>query len=133
LFNLDLQKDALVAQNFQNLDFAVSFRRYPRGGIKESQFQELSLLLSLVVLSFSSDDLFSRESWFNGLRLNNLQKLALEVSFFSMWWHIWKYRNAVLFSLKKSLKGLIFDNIVSQTWLWVKNRCRKFNVNWVRG
>ncbi|GJY76525.1 hypothetical protein Tco_0481641 [Tanacetum coccineum] len=43
LFNLDLQKDALVAQNFQNLDFAVSFRRYPRGGIEESQFQELSL------------------------------------------------------------------------------------------
>ncbi|GJT25528.1 hypothetical protein Tco_0895465 [Tanacetum coccineum] len=38
LFNLDLQKDASVAQKFQNPDFAVSFRRRPRGGIEESQF-----------------------------------------------------------------------------------------------
>ncbi|GJX76049.1 hypothetical protein Tco_0322860 [Tanacetum coccineum] len=36
LFNLDLQKDALVAQKFQNPDFVVSFRRRPRGGIEES-------------------------------------------------------------------------------------------------
>ncbi|GJW59143.1 RNA-directed DNA polymerase, eukaryota, reverse transcriptase zinc-binding domain protein [Tanacetum coccineum] len=35
-------------------------------------------------------DPFSWESWFNGLRLDNLRKLALEASFFSMWWHIWK-------------------------------------------
>ncbi|GJZ18940.1 RNA-directed DNA polymerase, eukaryota [Tanacetum coccineum] len=59
LFNLDLQKDAYVAQKFQNPDFAVSFQRHPRGGIEESQFQELSLLLSLVVLSSSND----RWSW----------------------------------------------------------------------
>ncbi|GKA51445.1 RNA-directed DNA polymerase, eukaryota, reverse transcriptase zinc-binding domain protein, partial [Tanacetum coccineum] len=57
LFNLDLQKD--VAQKFQNPDFAVSFRRRPRGGIEVSQFQELSLLLSSVVISSSSD----RWSW----------------------------------------------------------------------
>nr|GEW66133.1 RNA-directed DNA polymerase, eukaryota [Tanacetum cinerariifolium] len=37
----------------------VSFRRRPRGGIEESQFQELSLLLYSVVLSSSSD----RWSW----------------------------------------------------------------------
>nr|GEZ69150.1 reverse transcriptase domain-containing protein [Tanacetum cinerariifolium] len=41
MFNLDLQKDASVAQKFQNLDFAKSFQRRPRGGIEESQFQEL--------------------------------------------------------------------------------------------
>ncbi|GKC18295.1 putative reverse transcriptase domain-containing protein, partial [Tanacetum coccineum] len=40
---------------FQNPDFAVSLRRRPRGGIEESQFQELSLLLSSIVLSSSSD------------------------------------------------------------------------------
>ncbi|GJU58940.1 hypothetical protein Tco_1236706 [Tanacetum coccineum] len=55
LFNLDLLKDAPVAQKFQNSDFAVSFRRLPRGGIEESQFQELSSLLSSVVLSSFSD------------------------------------------------------------------------------
>nr|GEW18094.1 reverse transcriptase domain-containing protein [Tanacetum cinerariifolium] len=33
-------------------------------------------------------DPFFWESWFNGLRLNNLQKLAFKVLFVSMWWHI---------------------------------------------
>nr|GEV30821.1 RNA-directed DNA polymerase, eukaryota [Tanacetum cinerariifolium] len=69
------------------------------------------------------------EDWFNGLRLNTMQRLALEASFFSLWWHIWSYRNALLFSVKKPIKGLIFDNIVSQTWEWVNNRCKKVNVN----
>nr|GEX39192.1 RNA-directed DNA polymerase, eukaryota, reverse transcriptase zinc-binding domain protein [Tanacetum cinerariifolium] len=31
-------------------------------------------------------DPFSWESWFNGLWLNSLQKLALEAAFFIMWW-----------------------------------------------
>nr|GEV38149.1 RNA-directed DNA polymerase, eukaryota, reverse transcriptase zinc-binding domain protein [Tanacetum cinerariifolium] len=242
-----------VAQKFQNPDFADSFRRNLRGGIEESQLEELSLslslslslLLSLVVLSSFNDrwswtlnghgdfsvksareeiykhllitsssstrwskflskklnifswrkfldklptrinlsnkgfdvpcvlcpncgneveshnhlffgcsmaldlfrllgrwwnidiinliDPFSWESWFSGLRLNNLQKLALEASFVFMWWHIWKYRNTVLFFLKKPKKRLICDNIVSQTLIWVNNRCRKFNVNELRG
>ncbi|PWA81042.1 ribonuclease H protein [Artemisia annua] len=162
LFNLELQKDVSVAQKSQNPDFVVSFQRRPIGCIEESQFQELSLLLSSVVLSSSSDcwswtlnchgdfsvksareeidkhllitsssstgwskllriklnvfawrmfldklttriNLSNRgldESWFNGLWLNSLQKLALEASFFSMWWRIWKYRIAVLFSLR---------------------------------
>ncbi|GJX63390.1 hypothetical protein Tco_0296290 [Tanacetum coccineum] len=159
----------------------VDHLRRPRDGIEESQFQELSSLLSLVFLSSSRDcwswtlnghgdfsvlsakefptrinlsnrgldvpcvlcpncrnavesrnhlffgcsmaldlfrllgrwwnidiinliDPFSWESWFNGLWLNSLQKLALEASFFSTWWLMWKYRNAVVFSLKKPLK-----------------------------
>ncbi|GJR90742.1 RNA-directed DNA polymerase, eukaryota, reverse transcriptase zinc-binding domain protein [Tanacetum coccineum] len=73
----------------------------------------------------------SWETWFNNLKFNKLQKLALEASFFSMWWHIWIYRNTILFSSKKPLKSLIFDSIVSHTWLWVSSRCKKLNVNWV--
>ncbi|GJR50025.1 hypothetical protein Tco_1400546 [Tanacetum coccineum] len=37
------KSDASVAQKFQNPDFAVSFRRPPKGGSEESQFQELPL------------------------------------------------------------------------------------------
>ncbi|GJY78909.1 RNA-directed DNA polymerase, eukaryota, reverse transcriptase zinc-binding domain protein [Tanacetum coccineum] len=48
-------KRMLQFAKFQNSDFAVSFRRRPRGGIEESQFQELSILLSSVVLSSSSN------------------------------------------------------------------------------
>ena len=36
-----------------------------------------------------------------------------------------------LFSVKKAKKGFIYDSIVSQTWLWVNNRRKKGNVNWV--
>ncbi|PWA79977.1 RNA-directed DNA polymerase, eukaryota, Reverse transcriptase zinc-binding domain protein [Artemisia annua] len=48
-------KDVWVAQKSQNPDFVISFQRRPIGCIEESQFQELSLLLSSVVLSSSSD------------------------------------------------------------------------------
>ncbi|GJZ73752.1 RNA-directed DNA polymerase, eukaryota, reverse transcriptase zinc-binding domain protein, partial [Tanacetum coccineum] len=40
----------------------------------------------------------------SGLRLKKLQKLVLEASFSSLWWHIWVFRNAYLFSDKKSFK-----------------------------
>nr|GEV01653.1 RNA-directed DNA polymerase, eukaryota, reverse transcriptase zinc-binding domain protein [Tanacetum cinerariifolium] len=49
-------------------------------------------------------DPISWETWFNSIRLNSLQRLGLEASFSSLWWHIWKYRNVVLFSLKKPKK-----------------------------
>ena len=58
-FNLELQKDASVAHKMLNLDLVISFRRRSRAGIEESQFLELSQLLSLVVLSSAND----RLSW----------------------------------------------------------------------
>ncbi|GJT52416.1 RNA-directed DNA polymerase, eukaryota, reverse transcriptase zinc-binding domain protein [Tanacetum coccineum] len=71
------------------------------------------------------------EAWFNGVIFSSLQKQVFEACFFSMWWHIWTFRNSSLFSSKKLLKGMIFYNIVSHTSFWVNNRCRKFNINWV--
>ena len=70
----------------------------------------------------------SWELWFNGLNLSSPQKRILEATFISMWWHIWKFRNSSLFSLKKPRKDMIFDDIVSHTFFWVNNRCRDFNV-----
>ncbi|PWA68585.1 hypothetical protein CTI12_AA307980 [Artemisia annua] len=40
-------------------------------------------------------DLVSWESWFKGLRLTSLHKLVLEATFFSLWWHVWKFRMIV--------------------------------------
>nr|GEU50733.1 RNA-directed DNA polymerase, eukaryota, reverse transcriptase zinc-binding domain protein [Tanacetum cinerariifolium] len=70
-------------------------------------------------------------SWFANVRLNSLQKSILEASFSSLWRHIWIFRNAFLFSDKKPLKSMLFDNFVSHTYVWVKNRCRFLNCNWV--
>ncbi|GJY05326.1 hypothetical protein Tco_0371266 [Tanacetum coccineum] len=51
-YNLELQKDAFVAfKLYNNSDIASTFRRLPRAGIELSQFNELSQLISSVVLS----------------------------------------------------------------------------------
>ncbi|GJT53252.1 retrovirus-related pol polyprotein from transposon TNT 1-94 [Tanacetum coccineum] len=71
------------------------------------------------------------EVWFDGWCLNSLQRSVLEATFFSLWWHIWNFRNAVLFSSENPKKSLIFDNVVSQSWLWVNYRSRKANVFWL--
>nr|GEU38281.1 RNA-directed DNA polymerase, eukaryota, reverse transcriptase zinc-binding domain protein [Tanacetum cinerariifolium] len=56
----------------------------------------------------------------------NIHVPNLGDSFVSMWWHIWKFRNASLFSLKKPRKAMIFDDIVSHTFYWVNSRCSNF-------
>ncbi|GKD47745.1 hypothetical protein Tco_1276721, partial [Tanacetum coccineum] len=54
-FNLNLQKDASIAFKLQSPDLTCSFRRQPRSCIEETQFLELSQLLSLVTLSPAND------------------------------------------------------------------------------
>ncbi|GJU39695.1 RNA-directed DNA polymerase, eukaryota [Tanacetum coccineum] len=64
LFQLETQKDILVANKLQCPDLAVSFRRSPRSGIEDHQFSELSHSTSSVILSLSCD----RCSWsLNGM------------------------------------------------------------------
>nr|GEX22641.1 hypothetical protein [Tanacetum cinerariifolium] len=50
-FNLELQNDISVADKLRDSDLAISFRRSPRSGVEDSQFQELTSLMNAVVLS----------------------------------------------------------------------------------
>nr|GEW45229.1 RNA-directed DNA polymerase, eukaryota, reverse transcriptase zinc-binding domain protein [Tanacetum cinerariifolium] len=59
LYNLETNKIKTVACKFQTSDFSSSFRRRSRSGVEESQFLELSRLLSSVLLSSTCD----RWSW----------------------------------------------------------------------
>ncbi|GKB69895.1 putative reverse transcriptase domain-containing protein [Tanacetum coccineum] len=113
LFNLDLQKDASVAQKLKNPDVALLKRiNLSNRGLEvpcvlcpnyenavESHnhlFFGCSMALDLFRLLgrwWNIDinnliDPFFWELWFFGLQLNSLQKPPLEASFFSMWWHI---------------------------------------------
>ncbi|GJV17941.1 hypothetical protein Tco_1363264 [Tanacetum coccineum] len=54
-FKLDLQQHASIALMLQSSNFASSFRRRPRSGIKEAQFHELSNMLASVNLSSAKD------------------------------------------------------------------------------
>ncbi|GKB85503.1 putative ribonuclease H-like domain-containing protein [Tanacetum coccineum] len=57
-------------------------------------------------------------SWLVSLRLSSKHKLILEGVFYVMWWHLWSYRNKLLFDSKIPLKAMIFDDIVSGSFYW---------------
>nr|GEY74185.1 RNA-directed DNA polymerase, eukaryota, reverse transcriptase zinc-binding domain protein [Tanacetum cinerariifolium] len=50
----------------------------------------------------------------------NTNQLILEGVFYVMWWHIWSYRNKLLFDSKIPLKAMIFDEIVSRSFYWCR-------------
>nr|GEX76808.1 RNA-directed DNA polymerase, eukaryota [Tanacetum cinerariifolium] len=100
-------KTLSAAAKLQSTDISFSFRRCPKSGIEESQLDALWLW---TFIAFSAV----------GETFNFLPFMTSR-----------RGRNAFLFSERKPLKGLIFDNFVSQTFNWVSNRCRSFNCNWV--
>ncbi|GJT56130.1 RNA-directed DNA polymerase, eukaryota [Tanacetum coccineum] len=63
-------------------------------------------------------------SWLVSLRLSSKHKLILEGVFYVMWWHLWSYRNKLLFDSKIPLKAMIFDDIVSGSFYWCRYRCK---------
>ncbi|GKA62941.1 RNA-directed DNA polymerase, eukaryota, reverse transcriptase zinc-binding domain protein [Tanacetum coccineum] len=73
----------------------------------------------------------SYEDWLNwlvNLRLSS-NKQALECVFYVMWWHVWQYRNKYIFEAVSSPKAVIFEDIVSRSFYWCRNRC-KTSFNW---
>ncbi|GJZ33407.1 RNA-directed DNA polymerase, eukaryota, reverse transcriptase zinc-binding domain protein [Tanacetum coccineum] len=68
----------------------------------------------------------SYEDWLNwlvNLRLSSNYKQALEGVFYVMWWHVWQYRNKYIFEAVSSPKAMIFEDIVSRSFYWCRNRC----------
>ncbi|GJY31768.1 RNA-directed DNA polymerase, eukaryota [Tanacetum coccineum] len=63
-------------------------------------------------------------SWLVSLRLSSKHKLILKGVFYVMWWHLWSYRNKLLFDSKIPLKAMIFDDIVSGSFYWCRYRCK---------
>ncbi|GJS39436.1 RNA-directed DNA polymerase, eukaryota, reverse transcriptase zinc-binding domain protein [Tanacetum coccineum] len=63
-------------------------------------------------------------SWLLSLRLSSKLKNILEGVFYVSWWHIWSFRNKLLFESKKPLKATIFDEIVSRSYYWCRYRCK---------
>ncbi|GJZ90557.1 RNA-directed DNA polymerase, eukaryota [Tanacetum coccineum] len=64
-------------------------------------------------------------SWFKAIRLNSFLKSILEGVFYTAWWSIWFFRNQVLFSSQNPRKDVLFDDIVSRTFLWCHSRCNR--------
>lgn len=69
-------------------------------------------------------------SWFVVLRLQGLVKKYLETIFYLMWWHVWAFRNAPLFTTTKPRIADVFDKIVTQFFLWCNTRNVKDIIQW---
>nr|GEW91680.1 hypothetical protein [Tanacetum cinerariifolium] len=62
--------------------------------------------------------------WLTSLRLSAKLKLMLEGVIYSLWWHIWLFRNKTLFVSKPPSKATLFDDIVSSSFYWCSFRCK---------
>ncbi|GJV55335.1 RNA-directed DNA polymerase, eukaryota [Tanacetum coccineum] len=63
-------------------------------------------------------------AWLLSLRLQSKFKAILEGIFYVMWWHLWTFRNKLLFEATNPSKAIIFDDIVSRSFYWCKYRCK---------
>ncbi|GKC52468.1 RNA-directed DNA polymerase, eukaryota [Tanacetum coccineum] len=69
----------------------------------------------------------SYEEWLNwlvNLSLDSKHKQVLEGVFYVMWRHVWSYRNKNIFDAESSPRVTIFEDIVSWSFHWCRNRCK---------
>ena len=79
--------------------------------------------------TYSFPSLQGWKGWMDGVRLRKKLKEILEGVFFVTWWSIWKFRNQLLFGSVLPRKSLIYDDIVSSSYMWCSNRSDK-RVDW---
>ncbi|GJS20249.1 RNA-directed DNA polymerase, eukaryota [Tanacetum coccineum] len=63
--------------------------------------------------------------WFSDIRLTSKVKSLLEGVFMVAWWAIWGFRNRSIFETSPPNRSVIFDDIVSHSFLWCYNRCNR--------
>ncbi|GJZ17093.1 hypothetical protein Tco_0553216 [Tanacetum coccineum] len=54
--------------------------------------------------------------WFSAIRLSSKVKLMLEGVCYVAWWHIWAFRNHLIFDATPPRRSMIFDDIVSRSY-----------------
>ncbi|GKA15791.1 RNA-directed DNA polymerase, eukaryota [Tanacetum coccineum] len=69
-------------------------------------------------------------TWFSSIRLSSRIKLMLEGVFYVAWWHLWVYRNQLIFAETSPRRSVIFDDIVSRSYTWCVSRCNS-SFSWV--
>ncbi|GKD44317.1 RNA-directed DNA polymerase, eukaryota [Tanacetum coccineum] len=69
------------------------------------------------------------KTWFSSIRLAPNLKSIFEGVWITMWWHVWTYRNKILFDVSAPKKNLLFDSIVSTSFHWCNSR-RKASFGW---
>ncbi|GJX03799.1 RNA-directed DNA polymerase, eukaryota [Tanacetum coccineum] len=73
-------------------------------------------------------------SWLKSIRMEAKLKSILEGVFYISWWHVWNFRNQMIFMDIKPRRSVIFDDIMARSFTWCSSRCnRKFSwENWIQ-
>ena len=69
--------------------------------------------------------------WLDYSPVPSKARLFLEGVGGTVLWSIWNYRNRLLFSSSPPKKSVIWDSIVSQSFLWISSRNPKYKCSWV--
>nr|GEX16021.1 RNA-directed DNA polymerase, eukaryota [Tanacetum cinerariifolium] len=106
-----------------NCDLATedSHHLFPRGYLAKSIAQKLYRWWSIQWV-----DVLNFKDWyilFSSIRLPVKLKSILEGVFFTSWWHLWLFRNRLLFDTSPPRRSVLFEDIVSSSFLWSVNRC----------
>ena len=59
-------------------------------------------------------------TWFDTIRMTSKLKLMLEGVFFVAWWHIWVFRNRLIFDTMVPRRSEIHDEILSRSFFLVQ-------------
>ncbi|GKB32380.1 RNA-directed DNA polymerase, eukaryota, reverse transcriptase zinc-binding domain protein [Tanacetum coccineum] len=70
------------------------------------------------------------KTWLTSCRMASKLKQIFEGVWYSLWWHVWNYRNKLFFDAKTPLKLTIFDNVIFSSFHWCKARC-KASFDWI--
>ncbi|GJU47741.1 RNA-directed DNA polymerase, eukaryota, reverse transcriptase zinc-binding domain protein [Tanacetum coccineum] len=70
-------------------------------------------------------------SWLDSLYISNKAWLFLDGVGGTLMWSIWSFRNRLVFSNSPPKKSLLWDNIISYSYLWISSRNPKFKLSWV--
>ncbi|GKD17647.1 hypothetical protein Tco_1206805, partial [Tanacetum coccineum] len=77
------------------------------------------------------DNIFEWFDWIGTLQLSNKVKDYLEGVGGTLMWSIWSFRNRLIFFNTPPIKAVLWDFIVSQSYLWISSRNPKSKIGWV--
>nr|GEX00481.1 hypothetical protein [Tanacetum cinerariifolium] len=72
--------------------------------------------------------------WVSSIRLPLKQKQIFEGMCYILWWFIWNWRNKKIFGRETPSKAIIFYEVVSRSFNWIRFRCKaKFSwIEWLK-
>ncbi|GKA80774.1 RNA-directed DNA polymerase, eukaryota, reverse transcriptase zinc-binding domain protein [Tanacetum coccineum] len=70
-------------------------------------------------------------AWLGDLHVSSKVRLAIEGVGGTLLWSIWNFRNNLIFSSTPPKKSMIWDSVVSQSFLWISSRNLKCKISWI--